>query len=213
MKKCLCYSGASGNEPHWITQEDLNDLPRDLYLSKQQSKLLASQLKQWYLVKTDVRITSFRTQSKDFASFLDIKKQVVLLHKCFWLVHLPWFPTQSLREASFIDSSKRSLKAVLWHNGNRYPNISIPHSVHLKESYDNMELLLEADIYNQYQWSLCGDLKVTGLLMGMQVGFTKYCCFLCLWDSRTVSKHYKQKDWGSRSTKMALPSNTCAFYS
>ena len=30
------YSGTSDNEPHWITQEDLNDLARDLYLSKQQ---------------------------------------------------------------------------------------------------------------------------------------------------------------------------------
>ena len=29
------YSGTSGNEPHWIMQEDLNDLVRDLYLSKQ----------------------------------------------------------------------------------------------------------------------------------------------------------------------------------
>ena len=36
--------------------------------------------------------------------------------------------------------------------------------------------------------------------MGMQVGFTKYCCFLCLWDSQAVSQHYQQKDWGSRST-------------
>ena len=34
----------------------------------------------------------------------------------------------------------------------------------------------------------------------MQTGFTKYCCFLCLWDSRAVSQHYKHKDWGSRST-------------
>ena len=34
----------------------------------------------------------------------------------------------------------------------------------------------------------------------MQAGFTKYCCFLCLWDSRAVYQHYKQKDWGSRST-------------
>ena len=37
---------------------------------------------------------------------------------------------------------------------------------------------------------------VIGLLMGMQAG----CCFLCLWDSRAVSQHYKQKDWGPRST-------------
>ncbi len=75
-------------------------------------------------------------------------------------------------------------------------HIPIAHSVHLKESYDNIELLLEAIKYSEYQWSLCGDLKVIGLLMGMQAGFTKYCCFLCLWDSRAVSQHYKQKDWG-----------------
>ena len=35
------YSGTSGNEPHFITQEDLNNLARDLYLSKQQLELLA----------------------------------------------------------------------------------------------------------------------------------------------------------------------------
>ena len=63
-----------------------------------------------------------------------------------------------------------------------------------------MELLLEAIKYSEYQWSLCGDFKVIGLLMGMQAGFTKYCCFLCLWDSRSVSQHYKQEDWASRST-------------
>ena len=58
------YSGTSGNEPDWIMQEDLNDLARDLYLSKQQSELLASQLKQWNLVQEDVRITSFRNRNK-----------------------------------------------------------------------------------------------------------------------------------------------------
>ena len=34
----------------------------------------------------------------------------------------------------------------------------------------------------------------------MQAGFTRYYCFLCHWDSQAVSQHYKQKDWGSRST-------------
>ena len=46
-----------------------------------------------------------------------------------------------------------------------------------------MELLLETIKYNMYPWSLCGDLKVVVVLMGMQVYFTKYCCFLCIWDS------------------------------
>ena len=58
------YLGRSGNEPNWITEEDLNDLARDLYLSKQQSELLASRLKQWNLVQEDVRITSFRNRNK-----------------------------------------------------------------------------------------------------------------------------------------------------
>ena len=58
------YSGTSGNEPHWITQEDRNDIARDLYLSKQQSELLASRLKKGNLVQEDVRITSFRNQNK-----------------------------------------------------------------------------------------------------------------------------------------------------
>ena len=57
-----------------------------------------------------------------------------------------------------------------------------------------MELLLEAIKYSEYQWSLFGDIKVIGLHMGMQADFTKYCCFLCLWDNRAVSQHYKQKD-------------------
>ena len=58
------YSGTSGNELHWITQEDLNDLAPDLYQSKQQSELLASRIKQWNLVQEDVRITSFRNRNK-----------------------------------------------------------------------------------------------------------------------------------------------------
>ena len=77
------YSGTSGNEPHCPTQEDLNDLARDLYLSKQQSDLLASRLKQWNLVQEDVRITCFRNRNKDLVSFFDIKNT--------WLVYMPWF--------------------------------------------------------------------------------------------------------------------------
>ena len=36
--------------------------------------------------------------------------------------------------------------------------------------------------------------------MSIQTGFTNYGCFLCHWDSQAVFQHYKQKDWGSRST-------------
>jgi hypothetical protein len=43
----------------------------------------------------------------------------------------------------FIDSSKVSLKAVLLHNGNKYPSVPLAHAVNVKESYENMKLLLE----------------------------------------------------------------------
>ena len=94
----------------------------------------------------------------------------------------------------FIDASKRSLKAVLLHIGNKKPSMPIAHSAQLKESYDSIEILLNMIHYSDYIWSLCGDLKVIGILMGLQGSFTKHCCFLCLWDSRSTAHHYKTKN-------------------
>jgi len=41
---------------------------------------------------------------------------------------------------------------------------------------------------------------VVALLLGLQQGFTKYCCFICEWDSRARSLHYKRKDWPARKS-------------
>lgn len=35
--------------------------------------------------------------------------------------------------------------------------------------------------------------------MGLQGGFTKYSCFLCLWDSRAANQHYITRDWPTRT--------------
>ena len=166
------YSGTSGNEPHWITQEGLNDLARDLYLWKQQSELLASRLKQWNLVQENVRITSFRNRNKDLGSFFNMENKLCYCTNIPGLFTSLRLPQNHSDWRLFIDSPKWSLRGVLLHNGNKYPSIPVAQSVHLKESYDNMELLLEAIKYSEYQWSLFGDLKVIGLLMGMQAGFT-----------------------------------------
>jgi len=40
--------------------------------------------------------------------------------------------------------------------------------------------------------------SVVTLLLGLQQGFTKYCCFICEWDSRAQSLHYSRKDWPAR---------------
>ena len=50
----------------------------------------------------------------------------------------------------FIDSSKRSLKAVLLHNGNVYPFNPIAHSVQMKEERESSKILLELIQYNDH---------------------------------------------------------------
>ena len=47
----------------------------------------------------------------------------------------------------------------------------------MEKCYETMQVLLSAIKYANYNWEICGDLKVIGILMGMQSGFTKYCCF------------------------------------
>lgn len=97
----------------------------------------------------------------------------------------------------FIDSSKISLRAVLLHNGNKYPSISLGHAVSLKENYENLKLLLKKIKYEKYSWKICADFKVIAInfILGMQQGYTKYCCFLSLWNSRDKENHYIRKVW------------------
>jgi len=63
----------------------------------------------------------------------------------------------------------------------------------MKESYESMKLLLGKIKYDEFKWKLCGDLKVVALLLGMKLGYTKYCCFLCEWDSRNKMNHFVNK--------------------
>ena len=140
------YSGTSGNE-HGSCKKTWMIL---LVICICQNSSQSSWLKQWNLVQEDVRITSFRNRNKNLASFFDMENSMcycINIPGLFTSLGLPHNPSDW---RLFIDSSKWSLKGVLLHNGNKYPSIPIAHSVHLKESYDNMELLLEAIKYSEY---------------------------------------------------------------
>ena len=84
------------------------------------------------------------------------------------------------------------------HNGNVFPSVPVAHSTHLKEDYVNVKYLLQKINYRKFNWEVCGDFKMLGFLLGMQGGFTKYSCYLCLWDSRDTKNHYTKKDWTKR---------------
>ena len=49
--------------------------------------------------------------------------------------------------------------------------------------------------YQEHNWIICVDLKMANFLLGQQSGYTKYPCYLCLWDSRAKERHWVQKEW------------------
>jgi hypothetical protein len=56
---------------------------------------------------------------------------------------------------------------MLLYIGNTHSPIPTVHSVHRKETYEYMDLLLRAVIYSKYGLKICGDLKVIGSFLGM----------------------------------------------
>ena len=98
----------------------------------------------------------------------------------------------------FIDSSKRSLKADLLHNGDVYPFISIAHSVQMKENHESAKVLLELIQYDDLNWDVCGDFKMITFLLGLQGG---------LWNSRADEQHYSVKSWPARKDHTASSHN------
>ncbi|GBN64302.1 hypothetical protein AVEN_111376-1, partial [Araneus ventricosus] len=74
-------------------------------------------------------------------------------------------------------------------------NLVSRHSVHLEENYNDLYMILEKINYEEHRWMVCGDFKMLTMLLGQQAGYTKYPCFLCLWDSRARDLHWTKTDW------------------
>jgi predicted nucleic acid-binding Zn ribbon protein len=74
----------------------------------------------------------------------------------------------------FIDTTKRSLRPFLLRNSNVLASIPLAHSTKLSESYETLKLVLEKIKYHKHEWQICSDLKVNGLLLGQQRGYTKF---------------------------------------
>jgi hypothetical protein len=185
--------------PHLITSKEFNDLVRDLNLPKSKAEILGSRLKQWNLLEDDVNVTDQRNRHEHFSFFFTQEDALCYCNDVkglFEEIGISFTPSDW---RLFIDSSSKSLKAVLLHNGNKFPSLPLAHSVLLKENYDTVKMVLEHLKYTEYNWPVIGDSKVVGFLMGMQGGYTKYPCYLCLWDSRADAVHYQQHIWPKRT--------------
>ncbi|GBN31814.1 hypothetical protein AVEN_222245-1 [Araneus ventricosus] len=71
-------------------------------------------------------------------------------------------------------------------------------AVRMKETYETLKYMLSSIECSKHSWHICADLKGIAVLVGLQAGYTKFCCFLCQWDSRDRKKHYIKKVWPKR---------------
>lgn len=186
-------------EAQLFSQAELNDLTRDLGLPKDAAELLGSRLSERNMLAPGTSFSFYRNRERDFIPHFAEEQDLVYCKDIPGLVKMFNIEYDATEWRLFIDSSKRSLKAVLLHNGNKYASLPIAHSVHLKECYENLKHVLAKINYEDHKWMVCGDLKVISMLLGQQGGYTKYPCFLCEWDSRDKVQHYTRKEWPVRT--------------
>lgn len=125
--------------PHLVSQPELNDLARDLYLTKEGTEVLGSRLQQWNLLTTDTKTTFARRRNEKIANFFEMKEGFCLCRDPAAVMDVLSCPRNPEEWRLFIDSSKSSLKAVLLHNGNKFPSIPIVHAVGKKEDYKTLQ--------------------------------------------------------------------------
>ena len=65
----ISHGRSSVPQPHILAQDELNDLVPDLELSKSKAELLGSRLKQWNLLKKNVRISPFHNRHQQLVPF------------------------------------------------------------------------------------------------------------------------------------------------
>ena len=125
----------SERRPHFITQEDLNDLVRDLNLSEDKSELLASRLQQWNLLTPGTKVAFYQKRSKDLPSLFSADGQLCYCNNIPGLFESIGANYDPNDWRLFVDSSKESMKAVLLQNGNVLPSVPVAYSTMLNENY------------------------------------------------------------------------------
>ena len=96
---------------------------------------------------------------------------------------------------------------MLWHNEIKYGAVPVGHSTALKEQRDDTRTVMDLLEYHEQCWVKCVDLKMASFLLSQQRDYTKFPCFLCMWDdSRDRENHWNRKRWPERDTlKAGMP--------
>ena len=185
--------------PKPFSQGQLNDLVRDLNLSKESSEILASRLGERGVMDSGTKITFYRNRDDLLLRFFAMEEDFVLCNNIPGLLaEMGLSKYHSDEWRLFIDSSKLSLKCVSLNKDSKFACVPIGHLVVVKEHYLIVKMVLNKLGYSEHNWAKCVDFKMVHFLLGQQGGYTKYPCFLCYWGSAASTQHWVKKEWPAR---------------
>ena len=188
------YKPEEDNQPVPLTLAEFNELTRHINHSKKSAHMLDSRLKEKQLLAQGVLFYWYRDHERElwqFFTFQD-KSSLVYRNNIAGLI-------KSIGFNRWIDQWA-SIDATEWRFLLTYPAaISkqlfyvmgiVFHQSLLGIQYKWKKLIIAWIIYclPLHKWLICGDLKVIGLVLGLQGGYSKFPCFLSHWDSRADDK-------------------------
>lgn len=189
-------------QPRLLDRSALDRIARNLSLSQNQTMMLVHELRSENLIGSNFNVTDcYRNRQASFAPYYVTSESntIAYCNNIAGLMNEKNIEYNADDWRLFIDSSKSALKVVLLYFDNSKKPVPLFYSVGMTETYVSMQYILETIKYAEHNWRICADLKVVALLTGMQTGYTKFCCFLCLWDSRYKGNQYSQKEWPARN--------------
>ena len=150
-----------------FTQGQLNDMVRDLALSKEAAEILASSLSEHRVLDAEAKILFYRNRDEKLICYFSEEDDDFLfcnnIEGLLSAMGLPKYNPDEWR--LFIDSSKRSLKCVLLHNGGKFACVPIGHSEILKKHFTTDRMALQKLCYDEHKWIICVDLKMVNFFI------------------------------------------------
>ena len=111
-------------------------------MSKKSAQLLGSRLKEKNLLTCGTTFSWYKHRERESVNFFASDGTLVYCTDIALIAQLG-VEYEASQWRLFIDSSKRSLKGVLLHNGNECSSVPVAHSIVMKETYTNMKILLD----------------------------------------------------------------------
>ena len=112
-------------------------------MSKKRGELLGSRLRGWNLLQKDTKLCFFRNHQEEFQEFYSEENDLVYWKNICAVMDVFDHEHKTTEWRLFIDALKTSLKAVLLHNRNKLPSVLLAYVTNMKETYENLKILLE----------------------------------------------------------------------